>query len=242
MPSRELVVWSLLTPSHEALARDFFLRTLPAECRSELHRVEAPAVVYGEPGWHRVVANKFDLLEFAFDAHAEGEVFVLSDVDLRFYRPFADDVRRRIEGLDLLFQDNRPGEPHAISHLCTGFVAVRSGPRPRELFRRAHAVLEALDTPRIGDQRATVQSLAESPRAVAYDFLPESYWVPFRHGPRWRPGVPLEPPAELVLHHANWTIGTEWKRAQLEAVERIVAAREAATAAGEAGETRARQA
>jgi hypothetical protein len=242
MAARELVVWSLLTPSHEALARDFFLRTLPGDCRAELHRVDAAPVVYGEPGWQRVVARKFDLLERAFDAHAEGDLFVLSDVDVRFYRPFADDLRRRVEGLDLLFQDNRPGAPRAISHLCTGFVVVRSGERARALFHRARAVLESFDTPRMGDQRATIQALGEAPRSVAFDFLPESYWVPFRHGPRWRPGVALDPPRGIVLHHANWTLGNEVKRAQLEAVEQIVGAREATAGAGDStGTARASQ-
>lgn len=219
-----LVLWSLLTPSHEGLAREFFLRTLPEDCRAELHRVNAQPVVYGDPGWQRVVVHKFDLLERAFARHPDGEVFVLSDVDIRFYRPFAADLRRRIAGLDLLFQDNHPGEPSAIEHLCTGFVAVRSGSGARRLFRRARAIVAERDTPRIGDQRATIQALRETPEQLRIGFLPTTYWVPFRHGEHWRPGAPLTPPEGIVLHHANWTYGNENKRNQLLAVERLVAA------------------
>jgi len=237
-----LVLHALLTPSHEALARDYFLRTLPAGCRAELHRGEAPAVVYGDPGWPRVVAGKFALLERAFAAHAEGELFVLSDVDIRFYRPIAQELRELAVGLDLLFQHNHPGEPPAPEGLCTGFVVVRAGEPARRLFRRAREIVERFDTPGVGDQRACIRALAEGPGALRWGLLPERYWVPYRHGPRWQPGTPLDPPADLVLHHANWTIGNERKRIQLAEVERIVAARGGAQAAGGgSGSTRARQ-
>lgn len=242
-----LVLHALLTPSHEALAREVFLRTLPGDCRAELHRVEAAPVVYGDPGWPRVVARKFELLERAFAAHADGTLFVMSDVDVRFYRPFAGELRALADGFDLLFQNNRPGEPERLEHLCTGFVAVRVGAASREYFRRARAIVERFDTPGVGDQRACIRALADDPGALRWALLPERYWVPYRHGPRWQPGDPLDPPPDLVLHHGNWTVGNERKRLQLAAVEQIVAARDGAAvgvaASGcDSGATRVRQA
>lgn len=242
-----LLVHALVTPSHEALARDAFLRTLPGDCRAELRRAEAAPVVYGDPGWPRVVARKFELLERAFAAHADGSLFVMSDVDVRFYRPFAGELRALADGFDLLFQNNRPGEPERLEHLCTGFVAVRAGAATRDFFRRARAVVERFDTPGVGDQRACIRALAEAPEALRWRLLPERYWVPYRHGPRWQPGDPLDPPLDLVLHHANWTVGNERKRLQIAAVERIVAARAGAPAGvtadgGGGGATRVRQA
>jgi len=237
-----LVLHALVTPSHEALARDFFLRTLPADCRAELHRGEAPPVVYGDPEWPRVVARKFAMLDAAFAAHAEGELFVMSDVDVRFYRPFAAELRALAHGLDALFQDNRPGDPPTPASLCTGFVAVRATAAARRFFRRARDIVERFDRPGVGDQRACIRALADDPLALRWALLPGRYWVPYRHGPRWQPGTPLDPPADLVLHHANWTIGNERKRVQLAEVERIVAARGGAVASdGGSDATRARQ-
>lgn len=225
MSALPLALHALVTPSHESLARDFFLPTLPADCRAVLHRVDAPAVVYGDAGWPRVVARKFDALEAALAAHDDGTLFVLSDVDVRFYRPFAAEVRALARGFDLLFQNNRPGEPERLEHLCTGFVVVRAGEPARSFFRRAREVVERFDTPGMGDQRGCVRVLADDPGAVRWALLPERYWVPHRNGPRWQPGAPLDPPRDLVLHHANYTVGNERKRLQLAAVERLVAAR-----------------
>jgi hypothetical protein len=220
----KLRVWSLVTPSHETLLADWFRRTLPGDCASEVRRIEATPADYGAGHWNRIVVHKFDVLDEAFDAEADETVFVLSDVDIRFHRPFAADVRRRIDGLDVLFQHNRPGEANVPSNLCSGFMVIRSGERARAFFRAARARLEAADRSDFGDQRACINTLEAEPGALRWGLLPETYWVPYDDGRHWRPGDPLRPPRGLVLHHANWTIGVPHKLAQLRDAERALAA------------------
>jgi len=219
-----LRVWSLVTPSHETLLAGWFQRTLPADCVSIVRRIDAEPTDYGTGHWNRVVVRKFDVLEEAFEREPAETVFVLCDVDVRFHRPFAEDVRRRMDGLDVLFQHNRPGEPPVPNNLCTGFVAIRSGARARAFFRAARARLEAADRPDFGDQRACINTLEAEPDALRWGLLPARYWVPWDGGRHWRPGEPLHPPRDLVLHHANWTIGVAHKLAQLREVERLLAA------------------
>jgi hypothetical protein len=222
--SRVLTVRALLTPSHETLAEDWFLRTLPGDCRPELHRVEAEPVDFATRHWHRVVVKKFDVLDRAIEIEAPGSIFVMSDVDIRFYHSFADDVRQRIQGLDVLFQDNRPGRPQQPGNLCSGFMVVRASERTRAFFQRAHAILRAADRPNLGDQKACIEALREQPDRIRFALLPPTYWVPYTEdGVHWKPGEPLDPPEHIVLHHANWTIGVANKLAQLEAVERQLA-------------------
>jgi len=131
MAQHSLKVFTLVTPSHERLLSDWFLRTLPSDCHPIVHRVDAPPVEYGTGQWHRVVAYKFDVLEQAFASEPVDSVFVMSDVDVRFYSPFAADIPRRLEGRDVLFQNNRPGASHRYNHLCTGFMIIRCCERAR---------------------------------------------------------------------------------------------------------------
>ena len=214
-------IYCLVTLSHRVLYENWFLRTLPRGCYPKPLFVEASPEVFGEGNWHRVVAHKFSLLERAFASEPEGQVFVLSDVDIRFYGPFAADLTRRMSHFDVLFQHNRPSLPGIPRHLCTGFMGIRNNRRSREFFQLAHQRLEALNRPTIGDQRACIEVLEEDPDKLCFDILPESYWSPGSILGRWVPGVPLTPPLELMLHHANHTVGIENKIQQLATLEEM---------------------
>lgn len=217
-----LKLWTLVTPSHERLLADWFLRTLPTDCHPVVNRLGAEPAEYGRGHWHRVVAHKFDVLECAFATEPADSVFVMSDVDIRFYSAFAEDVRQRIEGRDVLFQNNRPGVSHRHNHICTGFMVVRCCERARSFFERARAILWAANDPLTGDQGSCIQALEENPEFIRYALLPDTYWAPVRSGVHWQPGNPLAPPRDIVLHHANKTIGNANKIAQLSTVERLV--------------------
>ncbi len=218
-----LNVFSLVTPSHETLLNDWFLRTLPSDCRPHLHYVDAAPVDFGTRHWHRVVIHKFDVLAAAFAAQPADTIFVMSDVDIRFYRTFADDVRRRMADLDILFQTNRPHDPHPFKYLCTGFVVIRNCEATRDFFERARIVLTQADDPMVGDQVSCIRTIEARPNAIRFGLLPETYWVPRRTGTRWQPGAPLTPTRDIFLHHANYTIGVSNKLAQLAAVEELLA-------------------
>lgn len=217
-----LDIWALVTPSHERLLHDWFLRTLPGDCHPVVNRVDAEPVEYGRGQWHRVVVHKFDVLERAFAMEPADSVFVMSDVDIRFYSAFAADARRRIEGLDVLFQNNRPGVSHRYNHLCPGFMIVRCCDRARSFFARAKAILLEANDPLTGEQRSCISALEENPESIRYALLPDTYWTPVRTGVDWQPGNPLTPPRDVILHHANKTTGIANKMAQLSAVERLV--------------------
>lgn len=219
---QRLITYTLVTPSHEILLNEWFLRTLPTDCRPHLHFVDADPVDFGTRHWHRVVAHKFDILEQAFATLPPETIFVLSDVDIRFYRPFADEVRSRMRGLDVLFQTNRPHDPHPFRYLCSGFMVICCSDAARDFFARARKTLEQADDPRVGDQISCIRVLERDSHAIRFGLLPRRYWVPERTGSRWVPGVTLDPPADIILHHANYTVGSTNKLAQLMAVEDII--------------------
>ncbi|MEM9302567.1 MAG: putative nucleotide-diphospho-sugar transferase [Pseudomonadota bacterium] len=222
--------YSLVTPSHRPLQQGWYLRTLPEEIEPHFLEVEAAPVDFGTRHWLRVVVRKFDLLEQAFAERPAGSIFLLSDVDIRFYKPIMRDLQRRMDGLDVLFQNNRPQDPHPCRYLCTGFAVIRSGDRAARFFEVARRVLETADDPLVGDQVACIRAIERDPEAIRFGLLPEEYWVPPRGDRRWLPGDPLAPPPNIRLHHANYTVGVARKLAQLEMVERAMGAHHAPVA------------
>jgi hypothetical protein len=101
-------------------------------------------------------------------------------------------------------------------------MVVRCCDRARSFFERAKAILWAADDPLTGDQGSCILALEENPEFIRYALLPDTYWTPVRSGAHWQPGNPLTPPRDIVLHHANKTIGNANKIAQLSTVERLV--------------------
>ena len=58
---------------------------------------------------------------------------------------------------------------------------------------------------------------------IRWDFLPECF---FSGGTvmekNWEPGMALPIPGEIIIHHANWVVGAEYKIAQLKYVRDLV--------------------
>lgn len=190
-----------------------------------IHRRDAEPVEFAQRHWHEVVGQKLDILIEALMATADGDVLVMSDVDVAFYAPVTGDVLRRMEGRDILFQNNRPSLPESAEHLCSGFMVVRASTASIAFFTAAREVLRTANTPAVGDQRACVEVLRRRPDAVRWGFLPTTYWSPGDPRGRWSPGMSLSPPDGMLVHHANHTVGVDNKVAQLRAVAELVTVR-----------------
>ena len=137
-----------------------------------------------------------------------GEPFIFSDVDVRFYGDPTADLMRLLGDSDILFQDDGP------AGACTGFMVMRPNPRVLEYWRKVSEWMR--DTNQLDQDAAN--RLLETHFAPAWGLLPERYWTVGRKGVVWNPGDPITPPADLLVHHANWTVGIENKMKLLEAV------------------------
>jgi len=220
-----LRVHSLVTPSHEVLLRDWFLRTLPPDLEPVIHRRDAEPADFAQGHWHKVVGQKFDILLDVLAAGTEGDAVVMSDVDVAFYAPVTAAVLPRMADRDILFQNNRPSLPEGMEHLCSGFMVIRASASTVAFFAAARDVLRAANDPATGDQRSCIQVLRERPDMVRWGFLPITFWSPGDPRGRWTPGMSLCPPEGMVLHHANHTVGVRNKVAQLRAVATLMSAR-----------------
>lgn len=207
-------LFSIVTSSHRSLLDNWFAPTVPDDF--ELTIDELPQQCsqgnFMEPGWNATMRQKV-LQHLRASTECDGDIFVYSDVDVQFFRPAADFLRNTLERYELACQRDSPDG----GILCAGFFACRGNASTRAFWQR---VLDLMDRTSLNDQDA-LNSLRSS---IKHTVLPPMFWGPGCHeAKRWVPGQPLHCPCDIVMHHANWTVGVRNKEAQLSAVKHLVA-------------------
>jgi hypothetical protein len=86
------------------------------------------------------------------------------------------------------------------------------------LFERALAYMREKNNPGVDDQ-AALRVVTADERQARLGLLPPRYWTYGCEG--WTPGQVLDPPGDIVMHHANWVVG-DLKLAKLREVREIV--------------------
>lgn len=210
-------LYSLYTPSHTVLKERFFLPTAPKDFDLRLHYFEnAGAGLIHDPSFCRAIVRKVEIILQAIEENW-GEIFVWCDVDMQFFRPFADFALKTGKAHDIVFQVDAPGPA-----LCDGLFVCRANEQTRWLWSQT---LEFVQKPESrGDDQLCVRKLLEKPGAVRVGFLPPTFMGGGTlTGKLWRPGDALPVPEGIVAHHANFTCGVPNKIAQCELVRGAVA-------------------
>lgn len=204
-------ILTVITPSHERLYREFFLRNLPADATvREKHLQTSGDGGYLSTGWQDGVTAKLKWVLEYLESSDAGCVFALSDIDILLYPSLSmDRLRLELEGpgLDIAFQ--RESADPSWHEVNTGFYVARNTPYVKELLTRALELCERSETR--NDQTAMNQILDPADFNVRWGLLPTSYYARSQCFP---------PPRNIVLHHANCTHSVAQKISQLSRVER----------------------
>jgi len=229
LPIEPLGRWKLYTvysDSHDTLFRKWFLGTMQDDFEVISRRIDqtCPAASYLAEGWTTAVSHKIPLILEAIDAHTENGFFIFSDVDVQWLGPVAGRLRRHVAenpSIDIFFQADAQKDPGGCGNICTGFFVCKGNVRTRAFWT---LVGERMRRHGMGDQ-VTSQEIIRSNVVGGLNVgtLPEEFWGPGSGlvAPlRWKPGMFLDPPPNLLVHHANWTVGVPHKDAQLEYIAR----------------------
>jgi hypothetical protein len=233
-------VYACYTPSHRGLFEEHFVPSLPKCLTADNFGArplpqQSATGAFQSDGFQATCLAKVGYILEVLAANLGGEPFIFSDVDVRFYGDPTADLMTLLGDKDMLFQDDGPGGA------CTGFMIMRPTPRVIEFWRMVAKWM------REGNQldQDAANRVLETKLAPSFALLPERYWTVGRNGKVWEPGQPVNPPHDLMVHHANWTVGVENKLALLDAVSvamadgkgsRVVAACEIAMRAREGNE------
>jgi hypothetical protein len=181
-------------------------------------------------GWIDCMQKKAALIIRAIEENP-GSLFIYSDVDVQFLQPVKNKIEQLIGGNDIVIQRNSPE-----GTVCAGFFAAIGNERNLELWKSIFSELgkqtkkddQGVLNDKLGRNGEGFLNNSEKNRfGVVWDYLPNSFYCPGQSVWKevrklWQVGDKLEVPDDILLHHANWTIGVDNKIAQLEYVKRII--------------------
>jgi hypothetical protein len=209
---KPIAVLVVLSSAHEVLFRRYFEPTLPSGLRLEVYDMGANRgdgrYLSGE--WQEAMCAKVrHALDFCRHS-PDGELFIVSDVDVQFFPKFeAAGFRHYFQslGCDAAFQRERFREGDREAN-C-GFYAGRNCAQVRALLEASLRSLEA-DSVK-NEQNAVNRVMRET--GFNYAMLDRRFYAR-THG--------FPPPGDIWMHHASWTTDIRGKIAQLDRVRRIV--------------------
>lgn len=210
-------IFTCYSDSHAAFAYRHFLPSVPCGVPVVSYRLpqDCERGHYDDKDWGTMAARK---LRVCMDAVADGDadMVFMSDIDARWYfRTYGDmskDFQDCLKDFDIVFQNDGRGK------YCSGSWLARPSTKLFDVFVRAIELLPQFNG---HDQPAMNCALAEAGHTIKHGFLPPRYWGHgSEQGALWEPGMPVQPPADLVLHQANWCKGATNKLMLLEAVQK----------------------
>lgn len=208
-------LYTFYTPSHKILLENYFLPSIKDNYEVIVAKIEdqvCPSARFYSKNWSLAVANKADLIIKAIEENW-GNYFIYSDVDIQFFKPTEEYILSHIKDLDLLAQ----AATHLVSEkrVCTGFMVIKANNKSLEIWRDIKNSLTK--TNKYGDQHYFNQFLKKY--KINYELLPIEFYLPANI---WKVGDYLKIPSNIILHHANWTVGIDNKIKQLDYVQSLV--------------------
>jgi hypothetical protein len=201
-------------------------------------------------GWLAMMQQKVGIIIEAYKA-SYGEIFIFCDVDVQFFSRTEAILKEKIEGKDLVIQrDGVRGEPNTGFFIArSNDRSLRMWEDIRErmmkvenrlteqkilkeilVSRRSRRLMDSLNQRVMFSMYLDVSNLAllfsTNQYGLKWSYLPEAFFTPgLRQEQIWSPSDEIDIPRNIVLHHANWTVGVENKIAQLQYVREVVLSR-----------------
>lgn len=201
------------TKSHAHMKDAWFLPSLKddVDLRVRQCTIEGNGT-YKEADWSQAVLFKSECIVQAIKENM-GDIFVYSDVDVEFFRPFKQQVLKAMKDKDIVGHwDGRK------AGFCTGFFGIRANEQTLQLWQqvRERVLVSYCD-------QSSFNKLLFSFHNLRWGYLPETFFGPGTFNSKlWTPGQSYYIPHRPVMFHANWTIGIDNKLALLTMTRDIV--------------------
>jgi hypothetical protein len=200
--------------SHREIFNDYFLPSYQKHLqgyRLIAKHIEqlSPTGEYEAKGFDLTMLEKIDFIIESIDL--SGEPFIYSDCDVQFF----GDISHDLGDNDILFQND-----YLPQNYCAGFFIAKQNQAVLDFFVRVRDTLLQKMNGVIHDQ-TVINELLHNGYPIKSAMLPtDKYWTAaFATGGALWNGQDIEVPASIVMHHANFTIGTQNKIALIEQVK-----------------------
>lgn len=220
----KMKLYALYTKTHKVLKDEWFMPSLPDGFDLNLFASNVCGGEYLSENFKLAILAKTDFIIEAIKENL-GNIFVYSDVDMQFFEPVSQELKRLVQNRDIVCQKDGPG-PDAP--LCTGFFVMHASKKNLVLWKLLKKVVEKEKRDQTGFNRLIKKKGKYASTKFFftrfdYQYLPIKYFGGGTlSGRYWNPGDDLVVPENIVLHHANYTSGVENKIAQLKYVRNVV--------------------
>jgi hypothetical protein len=154
---------------------------------------------FGTQGFKEIIHQKIDrLINEIFPQEESSYGFILSDIDIQFFKPCDQIVRNYLERYDIVFQR----ENSHTTEVNTGFMAMRARPDVINFWRQIESGLkDALASPQFINEQSLANALLTTANQLNWGIFPDEIWAWSNH--HFSPT--REQLSNISLHHANCT-------------------------------------
>lgn len=206
-------LYTCYSDSHKILFDNYFYPSLPEDVDLVVtHLQQIGDGSYKNSGWRLSMMEKVKVILRALD---ENDYFIWSDCDVQFFGPIVDTLLSELGDFELACQNDSRGL------YCAGFFICKSTPNTKKLFRNIFEIM--LKESSLDDDQEQLNKLIKNCKGK---FLSNRFWtvgVSLEENSRslvcWS-DQDFEIPQNILVHHANWTVGIENKIKLLEMVRK----------------------
>jgi hypothetical protein len=160
----------------------------------------SPTGEYESPGFDLAMLEKISWIIKNIDVN-DPNYLIFSDCDVQFFR----DIDEDLGDYDIKFQED-------LGSYCAGFFIAKQNNTVLEFFKYVYEALKMNLNGVIHDQTMINYILNNNAfPGIKVGMLPrDKYWTVanINGGKRWEPGdIITEVPTNIVMHHANFTVG-----------------------------------
>ncbi len=194
-------LYTFYSDSHKQIYEDYFLKSfndcgLNKSFDLDVTRTKQHGNgIYGTPGFNESTRDKVKILQRATKENY-GKHFVFSDCDVQFFGDFKEDILGYTsDELDIVFQDD-------CGLLCSGFFIAKGSEKLENFFNLIHE-----RTPHYEHDQYAIN---DHRNQINHSGLPtDKYFniASVSQCQHWQEGREYNLPKNILVHHANWTIG-----------------------------------
>lgn len=214
-PKNKIKMYALYTPSHEILVSKYFKKSIKDDFDLKVTIFDQKCATgeFNSDGWTKTMQDKVQVIINAIKENF-GKIFIFSDVDIIFIKPVEKAIRKLMKNKDFIIQRSSLES----NFMCTGFFAMRGNEQNLNLWIAIKEYMKL--NPKLSEENVINLFMKQNKlNNIRWKFLPiEFYNGGMLTNKKWTPGQDLVIPKNILLHHANWTVGIENKIAQFEYV------------------------
>jgi len=209
-------IYTLYSESHKILFENWFEKSLKETNKNyELETLVTPQVCksgnYMDDGWLETMIHKNEFIVNSLNNSKNNEIILHCDVDVQFFKDIESNLNKSLfDTCDIFCQADGPYSA------CYGVMFLKNTENVKNLFNEILNIIKTVDKNNISnDNDQNIFNKIYHQFGVKVGLLDHRYYSVWRDtgGYVWEPrhGLKTQIPSDLILHHANYTVGIKNK-------------------------------